>query len=91
MEIHFYRHVGENNLFLKLTTCEQIELLEMRTEVMLIERTTGTSVKDVGLTAELKAWSMLFTSKYINRTMIGVLMMFFQRELSAYFSSLYCY
>ena len=83
MEIHFYRHVGENNLLLKLTTYEQIELLEMRTEVMLIERTTGTSVKDVGLIAELKAWSMLFTSKYTNRTMIGVLMMFFQRELSA--------
>ncbi|KAI0089245.1 hypothetical protein BDY19DRAFT_944872 [Irpex rosettiformis] len=57
----------------------QIEMLEMRTEVLLIERTTGSSVKDVGVVAELKAWSLLFTRKYINRTMIGVLMMFFQQ------------
>ncbi len=54
----------------------------MRTEVLLIEKTTRSSVRDVGLAAELKAWSMLFTSKYINRTMIGVLMMFFQRKRS---------
>ncbi|KAI0340884.1 MFS monosaccharide transporter [Trametopsis cervina] len=57
----------------------QIELLEMRTEVLLVERTTGSSVKDSGLRAELKAWGMLFTKKYLNRTMIGVLMMFFQQ------------
>ncbi|KAI0796273.1 hypothetical protein BC629DRAFT_1592504 [Irpex lacteus] len=57
----------------------QIELLEMRTEVLLIEKTTRSSVRDVGFAAELKAWSMLFTSKYIKRTMIGVLMMFFQQ------------
>ncbi|KAI0686499.1 general substrate transporter [Cytidiella melzeri] len=57
----------------------QIELLEMRTEVSLVEKTTGSSVKDVGLGAELKAWAMLFSKKYINRTLIGVLMMFFQQ------------
>jgi len=57
----------------------QIELLEMRTEVSLIERTTGSSTKDVGIGAELKAWGMLFTTKYSKRTMIGVLMMFFQQ------------
>lgn len=58
----------------------QIEMLEMRGEVTLIERTVGSSVKDVGVLAEIKAWNMLFSQKYLKRTLIGVLMMFFQRE-----------
>ena len=59
----------------------QIELLEMRTEALLIEQTVGrNTVKDAGIVGEAHAWSRLFTKKYIKRTLIGVTMMFFQRR-----------
>ena len=55
---------------------DKIELLEMRTEATLIEQTIGSPGKD----GSLQAWGKLFNKKLINRTMIGVLMMFFQRK-----------
>ncbi len=56
-------------------------MLEMRTESIMIEQTIGASAKEVGLRAEARAWARLFSKKYMNRTLIGVMMMFFQREL----------
>lgn len=70
----------------------QIELIEMRTEVSLIERTTGSSVNGSGIASELRAWGLLFSKKYTRRTMIGVLMMFFQRKFifpNSHFSLIY--
>jgi len=57
----------------------QIELLEMRTEATLIERSIGNPNKDGSLRAEALAWARLFSRKFRKRTMIGVLMMFFQQ------------
>lgn len=57
----------------------QIELLEMRTEATLIERTIGSASKDGSLRAEGQAWARLFNKKFRKRTMIGILMMFFQQ------------
>lgn len=35
--------------------------------------------KSAKLTAEFKSWARLFSRKFIDRTWIGILMMFFQR------------
>jgi hypothetical protein len=55
----------------------------MRVEALVIHRTLGTAEdsKIGGVSNELKAWRRLFGKKYRDRTMIGVLMMVFQRAL----------
>lgn len=58
----------------------QIELLEMRAEALLVEKTFGHGTKEGTFAAEARAWRQLFSGKYINRTLIGILMMFFQRK-----------
>lgn len=35
------------------------------------------------LAAELRGWKRLFSKKYIDRVMVGVMMMFFQRWVSS--------
>lgn len=67
----------------------QLELLEMRVETTLIQRTLrreleldegqGVSPEKSGLATEWKAWKKLFQARYRDRTWIGVLIMFFQR------------
>ncbi|OJT05650.1 High-affinity glucose transporter HXT2 [Trametes pubescens] len=62
----------------------QIELLEMQVEAALIAQTTANdtpvrNAKPGTLRGELYAWSRLFSSKLRKRTLIGVLMMFFQQ------------
>ncbi|KAH8087784.1 general substrate transporter [Cristinia sonorae] len=57
----------------------QMELLEMRVEAQLVEKTFGYSTKDGTFVAEARAWKQLFSKKYINRTFIGIVMMFFQQ------------
>ena len=61
----------------------QIEMLEMQVEVALIEQTVGndgTSTSKAGtLRTELQAWRRLFEPKLVRRTLIGVVMMIFQR------------
>lgn len=52
----------------------------MRTEVLMIEQSTGVTAKESGVIAEAHAWAHLFSKKYIKRTLIGVTMMFFQRR-----------
>ncbi|THH16105.1 hypothetical protein EW146_g4483 [Bondarzewia mesenterica] len=56
----------------------QIELLEMQVEADLIQQTTGTDDKN-RLRNEALAWARLFDHKYIDRTLVGVLIMFFQQ------------
>ena len=58
----------------------QVELLEMRAEALLVEKTFGYGTKEGTFAAEARAWRQLFSGKYINRTLIGILMMFFQRK-----------
>jgi hypothetical protein len=57
-----------------------MELLEMQIEAALVEQSTGVTPKS-GLHAEAYAWGRLFNKDYLDRTLIGVMMMFFQREL----------
>lgn len=55
----------------------QIELLEMQVETTLIQQTLGRDKND--LRSEALAWARLFHRKFIDRSLIGILMMFFQR------------
>lgn len=53
------------------------ELLSMRLEALLLSRTSSeTPAKSTSI---VSAWSVLFSKKYLRRTMIGVGMMFFQQ------------
>ncbi|KAG9317285.1 general substrate transporter [Chiua virens] len=52
----------------------QLELLEMRVNAALVQR--GAGAKDDGF---LSGWTELFHSKFLARTLIGVMMMFFQQ------------
>jgi len=57
----------------------KIELLEMEAEAIMLER-----AKPVGRSGPLRrealAWARLFDYRYIDRTLVGVMVMFFQRE-----------
>ncbi|CCM06248.1 uncharacterized protein FIBRA_08497 [Fibroporia radiculosa] len=63
----------------------QIELLEMKTEAALIARAGTGSERDLRefegglLRAEARRWMRLFGRKYLKRTAIGIMMMFFQQ------------
>jgi len=58
----------------------------MRVETALIQRTLGleTTSNVFNLKAELQAWKKLFEVKFRDRTLIGVLIMFFQRLIFPY-------
>lgn len=58
----------------------QIEMLEMKVETALINQTLGIDVDKSGFGSELRAWGRLFTKEFRDRTLIGVLIMFFQRR-----------
>ena len=59
----------------------QVELLEMQVETILVQRVDGDRTTK-GVFDELRAWKKLFGRKYRDRTMVGVLIMVFQRTLS---------
>ena len=56
----------------------------MRVEAIMIQQALGTDIasssKGSGVSQELKTWRMLLGDVYRDRTLIGVLMMVFQRE-----------
>lgn len=58
----------------------QVELLEMRAEALLVDKIFGATSKEGTVRAEARAWGQLFSQKYIKRTFIGIMMMFFQRR-----------
>jgi hypothetical protein len=67
----------------------QLELLEMRAENELVQRTLARELEleepmrtETGFKAEWKAWKKLFSDRYRDRTWIGVLIMVFQRSLA---------
>lgn len=51
----------------------------MQVEAELIKRSAPSIVDKNPIVAELHRWKRLFSSKVVNRTMIGIMMMFFQR------------
>ncbi|GJE98666.1 MFS monosaccharide transporter [Phanerochaete sordida] len=61
----------------------QLELLEMRTEVLMTAHAKSLSPKQRGLSStvrsELRIWGRLFNKTYRKRTSIGVMMMVFQQ------------
>ena len=61
----------------------------MRVEATLIQRTTETADTkgDGTIMTELKVWTGLFGKRYRKRTMVGVLMMAFQRKGGFTYSS----
>lgn len=52
----------------------------MRVESTLIQQTVGIEDSKSSLKSEVKAWGRLFQHTYRARTMVGVLMMVFQRK-----------
>jgi Sugar (and other) transporter len=64
----------------------KIELLEMEAEVMMLERTSPVGGSRP-LRREALAWARLFDYRYIDRTLVGVMVMFFQRESRELFTS----
>ena len=58
----------------------QVELLEMQVETILVQRVDGDRTTK-GVFDESRAWKKLFGRKYRDRTMVGVLIMVFQRTL----------
>lgn len=68
----------EDNLFPNISV--QIEFLEMRVEAAMIHRRFGTAENSKSaLSAEWIAWKRLFGKNYRDRTMVGILIAFFQR------------
>lgn len=65
----------------------QLELLEMRVEATLIQQRTGNVDANHNIRTEARAWALLFSREYIDRTLIGVLMMVFQRASTLLSSS----
>jgi len=60
----------------------QIEFLEMQVEATIIQRSEEMGIQPSEihpLSAELARWKRLFEPKFISRTFIGVLIMFFQQ------------
>lgn len=69
----------------------QIELLEMKVETELIQRTyDGEGGGKVTFMSEVKAWGRLFSKEYRGRTSVGVLIMFFQRAYFPRFHEIGC-
>ena len=54
----------------------------MQVEAALVQQSTGATPKS-SLHAEAHAWAGLFSKKYMDRTLIGILMMFFQRKFTS--------
>jgi hypothetical protein len=55
-------------------------MLEMKVETELIRKSLRADAKMGFLHSEMRGWARLFEKKHIDRTLIGVLMMVFQRE-----------
>ena len=57
----------------------KIELMEMEAEATMLQKTSPTG-RSRPLRDEALAWARLFDHRYIDRTLVGVAVMFFQRE-----------
>ena len=69
----------------------QLELLEMRAESVVVQRTLARELEleepmrmETGFRTEWKAWKKLFSKRYRDRTWIGVLIMVFQRAFAPF-------
>lgn len=53
--------------------------MEMEAEAIMLQRTSPID-RNRPLRNEALAWARLFDRRYIDRTLVGVMVMFFQRE-----------
>jgi hypothetical protein len=53
--------------------------MEMEAEAIMLQR-SGPICEGPPLRKEALAWARLFDNRYIDRTLVGVMVMFFQRE-----------
>jgi hypothetical protein len=53
--------------------------MEMRVETELVRKSLQADARKGFMYSEARAWARLFERKYIDRTLVGVLMMVFQR------------
>ena len=58
----------------------------MLVEAEFITRTEGNIGGNSAFTVEINGWRRLFSKQYVDRTFVGILMMFFQRTFSIRFS-----
>jgi len=65
--------------FLDLSDIPKIELTEMEAEAVMLQRSTPTNDGSF-MRKEALAWARLFDHKYVDRTLVGIMVMFFQRE-----------
>ncbi|KAI0272160.1 general substrate transporter [Russula aff. rugulosa BPL654] len=59
-------------------TLIQVELLEMEAEAMMLQKTSPIG-RSRPLRDEALAWARLFDHRYIDRTLVGIVVMFFQQ------------
>lgn len=62
-----------------LLISRKIELVEMEAEAIMLQKTSPIG-SNRPLHDEALAWARLFDRRYIDRTLVGVVVMFFQRE-----------
>lgn len=63
--------------------------MEMEAEAIMLQKTSPIG-NSRPLRDEALAWARLFDHRYIDRTLVGVVVMFFQRECRGTFALLYC-
>jgi Sugar (and other) transporter len=68
-----------NNKNLYPSDIPKIELLEMEAEAIVLQRANPIG-RSRPLRNEALAWARLFDRRYVDRTLVGVMVMFFQRE-----------
>jgi hypothetical protein len=68
-----------NNKNLYPSDIPKIELLEMEAEAIMLQRANPIG-RSGPLRNEALAWARLFDRRYVDRTLVGVMVMFFQRE-----------
>ena len=67
----------------------KIELIEMEAEVTMLQKTSPIG-RSRPLRDEALAWARLFDHRYIDRTLVGIVVMLFQRERRGTFTLLDC-
>jgi hypothetical protein len=63
--------------------------MEMEAEATMLQKTSPIG-RSQPLRDEALAWARLFDHRYIDRTLVGVVVMFFQRERRGTFTLLNC-
>lgn len=72
-----------------MSNVRKVELMEMEAEAAMLQKTSPIGGSRP-LRDEALAWARLFDRRYIDRTLVGVVVMCFQRERRRTFTLLDC-